>query len=473
MEIIEKFLGVFTMIVLPTVKDMSRAEQTYYNHIINSFNQQLELTNNYIGSKEFWDEYYQKYETIEEFIHNCSLNNNLNDFINNQDYSDADEFIQSFYELGAELGYEDIDRTFAFTNADKQALYHLKQYNYDLIRDCNDELRQGIRNSLFQCMLRGDNPRTIRKEIEGLLDNKIRSRVPLKFRAEMIARTEHARAVNTGTLQAYSNYGVELVDVLTAGDGAVCDICLEAANNNPHPIKEVRGLCPFHPLCRCAYAAHINEDTEIYTNPMDNPNIINLIPINSYDESIDNLVNQSVDYSRLFSNDYDSAKSFLNRLYPTPKNLNLDEINFIREWANDSGPLNRFLRGDKKSVSMKYFNNYLKHLNTGLSKYDNIKTSTILHRRVNGGFFIEDQGKIGTFNTPISTTFNKFGNEEYGDYHITIIAPKGSKGAYIDEIILEGNKSTHLDEWLLPIGTKYKTLKIDKESKEAIIKLMS
>ena len=47
----------------------------------------------------------------------------------------------------------------------------------------------------------------------------------------MIARTEHARAVNTGTLQAYVNYGVTEVEAINI---------LQEAVKNGHPFQEKR-----------------------------------------------------------------------------------------------------------------------------------------------------------------------------------------------------------------------------------------
>ena len=115
-----------------------------------------------------------------------------------------------------------------------------------------------------------------------------------------------------------------------------------------------------------------------------------------------------------------------------------------------------------------------KTLNKAINKYDNIKHNTLLHRKSSGDFFIEDVGKIGTFETPISTTFNKNAVKDYGDFHITILAPKGANGVYIEEIMKKGNNKNHnLDEWLLPLGTKYRTLYKNYKTKEAVIILLT
>ena len=97
----------------------------------------------------------------------------------------------------------------------------------------------------------------------------INNNISVRTRAEMIARTEHARAVNTGTLQAYVNYGVTQVEIITAKDSLVCDDCMDAEENNPWSINEAQSLLPMHPTCRCAYAPIVDsiEDLERVENP--------------------------------------------------------------------------------------------------------------------------------------------------------------------------------------------------------------
>ena len=99
--------------------------------------------------------------------------------------------------------------------------------------------------------------------------NPIDTNISLITRAEMIARTEHARAVNTGTLQAYVNYGITQVEIVTAQDGLVCDDCLELESRNPLTINEAQEALPMHPNCRCAFApvADSVEDLERVNNP--------------------------------------------------------------------------------------------------------------------------------------------------------------------------------------------------------------
>ncbi len=68
-------------------------------------------------------------------------------------------------------------------------------------------------------------------------------------RAEMIARTETARAVNAATLDGYAEAGVGQVDWLDS-PGA-CLVCEDLAANGPYRTSEVPDL-PAHPDCRCS-----------------------------------------------------------------------------------------------------------------------------------------------------------------------------------------------------------------------------
>ena len=59
--------------------------------------------------------------------------------------------------------------------------------------------------------------------------------------------------------------------------------------------------------------------------------------------------------------------------------------------------------------------------------------------------------------------------EKDGDYHIEILAPIGTNGAYIEELMFNEHYYQHLNEWILPQNTIYKTLLKDYELKKAII----
>lgn len=192
---------------------------------------------------------------------------------------------------------------------------------------------------------------------------------------------------------------------------------------------------------------------------------------------VENLKKEYYDYTKEFSKNANKTRKKLQNEYPIP-NLDVIEEHFIVEWGMDSGPLNRYLRKiDKVSESQKkFFSSYIQRLNKGINKYNNIQHNTLLHRRVSSDFFIEDVGKIGKFETPISTSFNDHAikKKNYGDFHISILAPKDVNGAYLEEIMKKHHGINHNhEEWLLPINSKYKTLYKNYETKEAVIILLT
>lgn len=195
---------------------------------------------------------------------------------------------------------------------------------------------------------------------------------------------------------------------------------------------------------------------------------------NKNKEKVKELLKQYKDYNDNFLSNSERTKRQLMKTYPQPKNLNMEEKDFLVRWGRDSSALTNFLRNpvnDSKQLK-KYFGVYLKCVNSGLNKYDNIKFDTVLHRKVNDDFFIVDVGKVGMFETPTSTTFNPHGNKEFGDFHITILAHKGTNGGYIEKLMENETKRRHLNEWLLLNNTKYKTLYKNYNTKEAVIILI-
>lgn len=64
-------------------------------------------------------------------------------------------------------------------------------------------------------------------------------------------------AADQGALSLYQSEGVGQVDVITAGDGRVCETCLDAEARSPWPISDVPRM-PEHPICRCVYAASLS-----------------------------------------------------------------------------------------------------------------------------------------------------------------------------------------------------------------------
>ena len=89
-------------------------------------------------------------------------------------------------------------------------------------------------------------------DIDRMVGREARKKV--RYRAEMIARTETMRAVAEGTLDGYAEAGVERVRFLSSADA-----CLECLGYDGHVYTraEASGMIPVHPNCRCCWVPEV------------------------------------------------------------------------------------------------------------------------------------------------------------------------------------------------------------------------
>lgn len=267
---------------IPFTKKLSPGELEYLTSILLGYDRQLGLISEFMGSDTYAELQYMNRMQIDSFFETSGIRQRFNDLIQ-YNASTSEEFIQEFYRIGAELGYKDIEQTLAYTPADAAALFHVKEYNFNLISNVNNELRNQIKETIFQSIAEGEGYMVTMRKLMKLPLEPINN-FSLRTRAEMIARTERARAVNTGTLQSYANYGVEKVDINTSHDNLVCDYCIELEKGNPYSLSEAQSFLPAHPNCRCNYSAHIPEPDSLDSfdigslSIVNNPRIVNLCP---------------------------------------------------------------------------------------------------------------------------------------------------------------------------------------------------
>ena len=270
-------------IKIPFTKKLNAYEQEYLASISLGMDRQLSAVSDWLGSDEFAELQRMNQNQIDAFFRTSGIKQKLDELIK-YNASDSHQFIEQFYKIGAELGYKDIRQLLAHTIADQEALYYVSQYNFDLITNLNNELRKGIREVIFNSVATGEGYTTTINNLLELPLTPIESNISPRTRAEMIARTEYARAVNTGTLQAYANYGLEQVEIITSHDSLVCNGCINLEKNNPYSIQEAMKYLPFHPNCRCYYVAHIPKPDELGSfdlgslSIVNNPLVVNLCP---------------------------------------------------------------------------------------------------------------------------------------------------------------------------------------------------
>lgn len=165
--------------------------------------------------------------------------------------------LEIYYDDGKSLAYSDLNVTPVDFGNDKTALSIIKHHNHQKIGEIIDGICNNMRDSIWDGVKDGLAIGELIPILENNAFNPVGKFTPQQ-RAEMIAITERSRAFNTGKLQTYMNYGVQLVDVVTMHDERVCQTCIDVENNNPYTIQEAEELLPLHPRC-------YDKETSVFT----------------------------------------------------------------------------------------------------------------------------------------------------------------------------------------------------------------
>lgn len=440
-------------------------ENNYFIGLMQLINQQLDNGIDWLDSQEARDFFYNDIKYQQEVFE--SLESEWDRILNGK-YETIDEIIEEVYDYGKIQGYKDIQSKIRYTEADKLALTQSRNYNYQLIRKLDGELRRSIKNRIFQGLISGEHPRTMAPKIAELgLEPLPNSTLSPKQRATMIARTEVARSQNTGILQSYVNEGYEEVKILTAEDNNVCYLCLKNAyefNENDKITFENRGkelvhniqslikrkqYVPLHPQCRCTYLS-VWKRNRI---PPKKPYTVNLTNEETHNWAYDYLGK----HYQLQGNTPLSRQDFIEEYGLDVNKLTPQEELFLKIFTKNSSPLNDYLRygpdnldectskwneinlrlKDENLVSEELdFNIALTIAESIFNKYaKTLNEDVILCRREkerfmgrNGRTTYDDKGFI-------SMSIHEFTKpEEYGDELNYILIPKGTKILYVEGI---------------------------------------
>ena len=123
----------------------------------------------------------------------------------------------------------------------------LNNANIELTSISNDRINE-LGNALAKGIAAGDSTTTISANLVTVLDNP--------SRANMVARTEVARAVTAASLETYRSNDVTQVELITADP---CPICEEIEDENPWDIDDFPPP-PEHVSCRCSTGPVISTD---------------------------------------------------------------------------------------------------------------------------------------------------------------------------------------------------------------------
>ena len=115
------------------------------------------------------------------------------------------------------------------------------QRSLTLAKAINTTTLDAIRKALAEGFAQGESIQQLTKRIEGYFTENV------KYRAEMIARTEVISASNEGALHRYELEGIGKSELYPAPDA--CLECLALAGE--YPTSDMHGMIPVHPFCKC------------------------------------------------------------------------------------------------------------------------------------------------------------------------------------------------------------------------------
>lgn len=114
----------------------------------------------------------------------------------------------------------------------------------DYLSDLSSSKRDKIASIIKNAMRSGETISDVSRKIKSLVKDE--------ERAELIARTEVIRVSNEGNVRHAEEKGTTKMEFLAAPeDGRLCEECAKH-NGKVYKIKDVKGLLPLHPRCRCS-----------------------------------------------------------------------------------------------------------------------------------------------------------------------------------------------------------------------------
>ena len=249
-------------------KSLSKNELNYLDLLNNGIDELIQLSIKSMKSQEIKELLNIKdSDDFKEEFKKTNLYFNLNSNMEENSVKSIPP-LKSFYKIGSKLGYNSLNIRARDWNAyDEEAFDILSDYVEDLVLNLNQSVGIGIRNTLYDASI-NDFPIS---EI-GLNLLKVPTMVVDRFQinthSTMIATTEYGRAINTGTLQSFSNSGVKDVNIVTTGLPNVCDICIEIEQKNPYTLEEAMRLLPVHSRCACSVVSANSLNTGYTGNPL-------------------------------------------------------------------------------------------------------------------------------------------------------------------------------------------------------------
>ena len=433
----------------------------YYSRLVELIDESLLESINWLDSEEaknfFFNEVkYQQdlFDDLEEYL----------DEILDKEFISIDALLDNVYKKGKEIGYEDIDERIKFTESDRLALQIAKDYNYMLVNNLSNDLRHKVRYEMFKGLIAGEHPYEMANRLVKIgVEPLPKSTLTPKQRAIMITRTECSRMQNTGILQSYVNEGYKEIKLLTAGDKDVCTICLKYAykfnedseityanrgEERVHPIEDIMGLIPFHPLCRCT----VLSVWETKGEPPNKPFVTNLT---EPENGVTLIQGDDGRYYPIVGDTHRGRMEFERKYGITADDLSEEELDFIRMYTKYGDSIINFeLRGlinnpkvPPRKVKLEWnkltkergikidFERALELAEIVFNKGKPLEEPIVLVRRERRRHMTEDDDGTYSDSGIISTAIGKdIKSDVYGEEINYILVSDGTKILYVEGI---------------------------------------
>ena len=225
-------------------------ERMYARNILDGFGEVVDKTMQWLETTEAKEFFFEQRGSLSRFMKTSGIQSEWQNIIEERATHGVDITTQ-IYEYARQLNTTGtLPR---YTEQERNIFNKVCDNTYELIRNVSDDQVRGIRQRLLRDYAEGTNPRqTSLREVQL---EPINGWTP-EQRAVVIARTESARAINSGALGQYLSDGIEYVTLLVSSD---CDECLAYAQD-PNtgeeirtPITDVLDEPVIHPNCRCAW----------------------------------------------------------------------------------------------------------------------------------------------------------------------------------------------------------------------------
>lgn len=225
---------------LPIMPEDQRFWQVALEQLIKGgFEEAIFHTIEWLNSPQAREYFFNQQGMLNTFFQSSGISSTWDNIVYTRASSGVD-ITKQIFDYARKINME--DHLVPYTDTERRALNRLCDYNYELIVNVTRDEIASIRRKLVQDFAEGrHSSQTGLKELQL---QPINGWSP-EQRAEVIARTETARAMNVSTLETLRSDGVEFVQLY--GCDSTCSICSEYFE--PVPIDEALNIEVPHPNC--------------------------------------------------------------------------------------------------------------------------------------------------------------------------------------------------------------------------------